>query len=371
VAASIRGWSSGSSAPRSTASISSRESSKCERIEGQLEAARTFAEARGWTVVREFKDTDVSGGEFVDRPGFNALMGAVQAKPRPFEVLVTRDLDRIGRDMFRTGSALQTIIEKKCRIFTYADGEEVRLGNFVEKAMAMRARLNELLTEDEDLHWQLITERTAQWGREQAQPLGVRENQEKEMARIEGEVARLVAAIAGGKESPAIVAEITKREAAIEALKAKLAAPVAFDVSREELREGMVTVRKFLGGSYRLIDDPSKDYMLVEDDKVVGPLASGHVAQVRALLRRLAIERVPVIRDGDHWRFEGTADLFGLVGSGKKGDLAAPPDGPPPGSLAGRATDRLRRQSRRSNRERRRSATTRPLPQLPVVETPR
>jgi DNA invertase Pin-like site-specific DNA recombinase len=137
VAASIRGWSSGSSAPRSTASISSRESSKCERIEGQLEAARTFAEARGWTVVREFKDTDVSGGEFVDRPGFNALMGAVQAKPRPFEVLVTRDLDRIGRDMFRTGSALQTIIEKKCRIFTYADGEEVRLGNFVEKAMAM------------------------------------------------------------------------------------------------------------------------------------------------------------------------------------------------------------------------------------------
>lgn len=55
--------------------------------------------------------------------------------------------------------------------------------------------------------------------------------------------------------------------------------------------------------------------------KHIGPLADGDVPAVRAILRRLAIERVVVVSDGPSgWRFDGTASLAGLLGSGYKED---------------------------------------------------
>jgi Resolvase, N terminal domain len=50
-------------------------------------------------VLRVEQDVDVSGQEFIDRPGFAALMKAVRKKQRDFDVLVIRDVDRFGRDL--------------------------------------------------------------------------------------------------------------------------------------------------------------------------------------------------------------------------------------------------------------------------------
>jgi len=512
-----------------------------ESVEGQLEAARTYAETHGWTVVREFSDSGVSGGEFVDRAGFNALMDAVQAKHREFDVLVMRDVDRLGRDQFRTALALQDITEHGVRVFTYADDTELKLESFADKMMlsiktgsgedfkakisknvrlkfaekvrkghatgakvfgydwvrrgikgepgsyverqvnreqaktvtrifelaasgygnrrimttlikesvpapttrgwskggvkailnrdaylgrivfgktrnaakggraeirvavdpqhwiiverpelqiitpelwaaaqkrrdktrahfvrrdngqllgrpesgliarylmngigrcfecggplqfiskgtdrrrrlkyycrhhrdtgscknglgvpmrsldtAVRLRLHEMLLHDEEVHWALITERAAQFRRDTAQPAEVRDNTVKELARLEGEVERLIGALAGGKESPRVLAEIQKREVAIDGLKGKLVAVPEFKVDRAELHRARLAY--------------------------IGHLADGDAPSVRTVLRRFRIERVVVVPDGDSWRFEGPADLAGLLGSGYSGD---------------------------------------------------
>jgi hypothetical protein len=98
-----------------------------EAVEGQLAIARAFAAAKGFTVVRAFKDDGISGAEFIARPGFAALLAAVKATPRPFDVVITMNVDRVGREAYRTNMALLEIAEAGCRIFTYADGQEVKL----------------------------------------------------------------------------------------------------------------------------------------------------------------------------------------------------------------------------------------------------
>src|SRR5262249_34561963 len=98
-----------------------------EAVAGQLANARAFAAAKGFTVVREFRDDGISGAEFLARPGLAALLAAVKATPRPFDVVITMNVDRVGREAYRTNIALLEIAEAGCRIFTYTDGQEVKL----------------------------------------------------------------------------------------------------------------------------------------------------------------------------------------------------------------------------------------------------
>ena len=92
---------------------------------------------------------------------------------------------------------------------------------------AVRLRLDALLSEDEELHWQLLDERIAKGKKDTARPAQGVANTQAELARIDGEVERLVAALAAGSKSAAVIGEITKREPAIEALKVKFSSPEA------------------------------------------------------------------------------------------------------------------------------------------------
>ena len=69
----------------------------------QIESAKRYAEAKGWSVDPRyvFVDDAVSGAEWKHRPGFNALLAALSPKP-PFDVLIVSELSRIGRDTVRT-----------------------------------------------------------------------------------------------------------------------------------------------------------------------------------------------------------------------------------------------------------------------------
>ncbi len=100
-------------------------------VEGQIEAARAYAARKGWTVSDEhvYRDDGISGAEFSRRPGFSSLMAAVAVKPRPFDVLVVRDEDRLGREAIDTLSALKTIQVAGVRVVVYADDREVELGS--------------------------------------------------------------------------------------------------------------------------------------------------------------------------------------------------------------------------------------------------
>ena len=82
-----------------------------EAVAGQLANARAFAETKSFTVVREFTDDGISGAEFLARPCFAALLAAVKATPRPFDVVITMNVDRVGREAYRTNIALLEIAE--------------------------------------------------------------------------------------------------------------------------------------------------------------------------------------------------------------------------------------------------------------------
>ncbi len=108
-----------------------------ENVKVQVDNARAFALSRGWSVVDAniFTDDGISGAEFNDRPGFTALTMAAKAKKRPFDAIVTMNVDRLGREAFRTNIALLEIAEAGVRIYTYADGQEVKLDSPISKQM--------------------------------------------------------------------------------------------------------------------------------------------------------------------------------------------------------------------------------------------
>ena len=106
-------------------------------VERQVENARAFATSKGWSVsdAHVFTDDGISGAEFIDRPGFTAMLAAAKSKPRPFDCVVMMSVDRFGRETYRTNMALLELAEAGVRIFTYSDGQEVKVGSPIEKQM--------------------------------------------------------------------------------------------------------------------------------------------------------------------------------------------------------------------------------------------
>jgi DNA invertase Pin-like site-specific DNA recombinase len=100
-----------------TAAIYARKSTEQNGIadEGksvtrQVEHARAYATAKGWTVIDEYVYVDdaISGAEFQNRPGYMRLLNAL--KPRaPFEVLIVSELSRLGREPLETGYACKQL----------------------------------------------------------------------------------------------------------------------------------------------------------------------------------------------------------------------------------------------------------------------
>jgi putative DNA-invertase from lambdoid prophage Rac len=69
----------------------------------QTRELRQFAEARGWTVAREYTDLGVSGSKD-SRPALNRLM--IDAKRRQFDIVLCWKLDRFGRSLRHLVNAL-------------------------------------------------------------------------------------------------------------------------------------------------------------------------------------------------------------------------------------------------------------------------
>jgi site-specific DNA recombinase len=114
-------------------------------IERQRELARAFAAARGWDVVADFSDDAISGADFVNRDGLARMLAAAQQTPRPFDVIVTMDESRIGRDQWRTGYVLQQIVDAGIELWYYQDARQAQLdsatGKFMESVRGFGAEL--------------------------------------------------------------------------------------------------------------------------------------------------------------------------------------------------------------------------------------
>ena len=103
----------------------------------QIEHARIYAERKGWCVAAEhiYSDDGISGAEFVKRPGLTRLLNALEAKPRPFDVLIMSEESRLGREQIETSYVLKQLTDAGVRVFLYLDDRERTLESAMDKVM--------------------------------------------------------------------------------------------------------------------------------------------------------------------------------------------------------------------------------------------
>src|SRR5262245_30185640 len=96
----------------------------------QIESATAYAERKGWTVDPRyiFVDENTSGAEWKHRPGFNALLAALEPRS-PFGVVIVSELSRIGRDTVRTPAAVMRIEEAGVEIRSYLSDAPISLAD--------------------------------------------------------------------------------------------------------------------------------------------------------------------------------------------------------------------------------------------------
>ncbi len=113
----------------------------------QIELARAFAARQGWTVddAHVYRDDGLSGGDFVNRAGLAALLAAAQSTPRPFDMIVTMDGSRIGRDQYRTAYVLQQLTDAGVQVWYYQEARQAKLddatGKFMESVQGFAAEM--------------------------------------------------------------------------------------------------------------------------------------------------------------------------------------------------------------------------------------
>src|SRR5262249_11005155 len=98
---------------------------EAKSVARQRQRAREFAARHGWTVPEMliFFDDGVSGAEFENRPGLQALLRTLA--PRPFAHLVVMDTARLGREAWETNYIIKRVLQAGVRLWTYLDGREI------------------------------------------------------------------------------------------------------------------------------------------------------------------------------------------------------------------------------------------------------
>jgi site-specific DNA recombinase len=102
----------------------------------QTDHARVYALAHGWVVRDEylFVDDGISGAEFRKRPGLTRLLSTLRPRP-PFQVLITSEESRLGREQIETAYVIKQILDAGVRLFYYLDDRERTLDSATEKLL--------------------------------------------------------------------------------------------------------------------------------------------------------------------------------------------------------------------------------------------
>ena len=91
-----------------------------ESIQNQRSLLKAYAEQEGFSVVGEYVDDGWSGTSF-DRPRFQAMLRDMEQ--HRFEVVLVKDLSRLGRDYIQTGRYLELVFpEHGVRLIAVGDG---------------------------------------------------------------------------------------------------------------------------------------------------------------------------------------------------------------------------------------------------------
>ena len=84
-----------------------------ESIENQKESLKHYADSRRWSVIKYYVDRGYSGTNF-ERPALQEMLA--DAKEGFIDLILVKDLSRIGRNHLLVGALIETILpEMECR----------------------------------------------------------------------------------------------------------------------------------------------------------------------------------------------------------------------------------------------------------------
>ena len=112
--------------------------------EAQESGALAWCAAQGHAVVATYRDIGHSGAEWVRRRGLLDLQFDAGRSPRPWDILVVRDLDRLGRDQARLPLLLATLADHDMRVVEWSTGRAVELDVVGRMVAGVRAAMAEL-----------------------------------------------------------------------------------------------------------------------------------------------------------------------------------------------------------------------------------
>jgi len=111
-----------------------------ESIKNQEDLLKRFVKGRGWGVPRVYKDDGYSGSNY-DRPDFERLIRDVENGS--INVIVTKDMSRLGRDQAETVRLLKKYFPRKRVLYiAYLDGIETTTGT--DMRIGVHAFVNEI-----------------------------------------------------------------------------------------------------------------------------------------------------------------------------------------------------------------------------------
>lgn len=102
---------------------------QADAAEEQERGGRAWCQRQGHEVAAVFRDVGVSGAEFKNRPGVLELQRQAKLSPRPFDLVVTRDADRLGRDGVLLPLLVATLAEHGVKAVAWSTGEAIAAGD--------------------------------------------------------------------------------------------------------------------------------------------------------------------------------------------------------------------------------------------------
>jgi site-specific DNA recombinase len=119
----------------------------------QVENARAYAVAQGWTVDGRFVfvDDGISGAEFERRPAFMQMKRLLKPKP-PFQILIVSEQKSLGRETSETGYLIKELALAGVEIFEYMHGRSLTpksaIDKFVGNAQAFSDEAHQVATSE-------------------------------------------------------------------------------------------------------------------------------------------------------------------------------------------------------------------------------
>lgn len=101
----------------------------------QTEEAEKYIASMGWRIQQVYVDDAISRAEYKKRPALYSMLNA--AERGEFEVIVMRDVDRLGGDTNRNGVILSDLFDRGIRVDEYLTKNTVKLDNAISKFLSM------------------------------------------------------------------------------------------------------------------------------------------------------------------------------------------------------------------------------------------